>query len=571
MKYIKKNIFNRMLLIYSALCIISICLLCNVFLKYYIENQVQNELNIHSEVIYNIEKRFEEQENLSNSVINGINTQSRITDELNVLINKSYEEYLSYKLDIFYNNSNTRLDLNYLLETILSNRKDVLAVIIKDKNKNEINEIVFDYDNWYRIKSSNKENEFVRKITKTIQNVDSVYAIGYIDIYFDLSYINTIIKNSNLRGSLGIENGEEELIFYSDKFIGENINEIQEKLNNNKHENLKLEDRDYVFVAKEDAQTKFRYISIIPKHMLDKDMVEIKVTFMSILCVLVIILVTYIVIYKNSQKMKKILKRLNQIKNEDLETRIDIKKEDDELDTICIGINQMCDSLQKSIEKNYVSEVKQKQAEINALQAQIKPHFLYNTLEVIRMCALANKNNDVAAMIYNLAYMFRYSTYNNKNIVTLNEGIKYTKMYLDLCSTRYKGILSYNIDIEEDVCDCIVPKFIIQPVVENFIVHGMRKDSTTNFVNIKAIKDNSNLNIIIEDNGIGIAEDALEKIKMKLQENIQESSSIGLMNINNRIKLKFGEEYGLDIKSEIGKNTVVTCVLPLIKDEGDYV
>ncbi|MGL5694564.1 MAG: hypothetical protein ACRCXA_10840, partial [Peptostreptococcaceae bacterium] len=81
-RYISKSLFNKMLLIYSAVCIISICLLSSLFLKYYTDNQVQNELNIHSEVIYNIEKRFEEQENVSNSVINGINTQSKITDEV---------------------------------------------------------------------------------------------------------------------------------------------------------------------------------------------------------------------------------------------------------------------------------------------------------------------------------------------------------------------------------------------------------------------------------------------------------------------------------------------------------
>ncbi|MGL5693705.1 MAG: sensor histidine kinase, partial [Peptostreptococcaceae bacterium] len=337
------------------------------------------------------------------------------------------------------------------------------------------------------------------------------------------------------------------------------------------HENLKFEEHDSIMVIREDAQTKFKYISTINKILLDINGIRIKVVGISILCVLSIILVTYVVINNYSKKLKKILIRLKQIQSDDLETKLDIQREDDELDTISLGINSMCDSLQESIEKNYISEVKQKQAEINALQAQIKPHFLYNTLEVIRMCALANKNTEVATMIYNLAYMFRYSTYNNKQIVTLKEEIKYSKMYLDLCCTRYKGILSYEINIDEELSDCIIPKFIVQPIVENFIVHGMRKDSNDNLLKINILKDNLDLKICIEDNGTGIDEDKINEISLELKQNIQKPSSIGLMNINNRVRLKFGEEYGLCIKSEKGKQTMVVCKLPLLKEEGDYV
>lgn len=557
-----------MLLAYSAISVVSICLLANIFFNYYMDNEIQNELKIHSEVIYNIEKRFEEQNNISNSLINGINTQRKITDELSVLINKSYEEYLNYKLDNFYRNNSKQVDFNYLLETILSNRKDVLAVVVNNKDKKPVNEIVLNHDKWYKIKNTNKDINQIRKISKPIKNIDLLYTLGYIDIYFDLSYINSILKKSNLNGYLGIVDNNNEMIFDCSEYISKN----REKLDNIvSWNNDKGKNKNIITNIREDAQSKFKYISIIPRDELDSSNVRIKTLFISILFIISIITVTYVVIHNHSIKLKRIMNGLKKIQYGDLEARFNIEKEDDELDTIAIGINQMCDSLQDSIEKNYISEVNQKQAEINALQAQIKPHFLYNTLEVIRMCALTSKNTEVAQMIYSLGSMFRYSTYNNGNVVKLKEEIKYSKMYLDLCCTRYRGIFDYKLDVEDELLDCIIPKFILQPIVENSVSHGIRKECNENHIKIDIVKNESDLEIKVEDNGVGIDEEGLKNITENLKKNLQKPNSIGLMNINNRLKLKFGDDYGITIASEKNKYTVVKCRIPMLRDEGEYV
>ncbi len=149
----KNNLFTKMLLIYSTITIISIYLLANIFLKYYVENEIQNELNIHSEIVFNIEKRFEEQDIVSTSVINGINTQKHITDEINMLISSTYEEYMSYKLDKFVAANGKQADLDYVLTTILSGREDALAVVINDKDKEYVSEIVLKHDIWYKLKN----------------------------------------------------------------------------------------------------------------------------------------------------------------------------------------------------------------------------------------------------------------------------------------------------------------------------------------------------------------------------------------------------------------------------------
>ncbi len=203
-----------MLLIYSSITIISTSLLAAVFIRYYIENELQNELNIHSEVIFSIEKILEEQDRISNSVINGINTREELISEIDVLNNSSFEEYLNYNLDR-YSIYNKQIDLKYLVNTILSNKKDALAVVIKDKDKVFRNELVLNYTKWYDKKDKNKNQ--VRKITKAIKGKDQMYTLGYIDIYFDLSELQDISKNSNVRGTLALLD-ENNNILYSPEY-----------------------------------------------------------------------------------------------------------------------------------------------------------------------------------------------------------------------------------------------------------------------------------------------------------------------------------------------------------------
>ncbi|MGL4912493.1 MAG: sensor histidine kinase, partial [Romboutsia sp.] len=542
----------------------------------YIDNQFQNELNIHSEVIFNIEKSFEEQETASNSVINGINTQPNILDEINILTNSTYEEYISYKLDN-YNESNVKqIDLKYLLDTILSNRNDALAVVLKDKDKEYKNEFVLKREKWYPIKNK-QENAYTRRITKPIKNIDTMYTIGYIDIYFDLSKLSKVVKNSNLKGGLFIFNENKDLIFNSNEVLNhsKSVHQLEKEENavfNVLDSNIKtMNTEDSIISLKEYPKDKFKYISIINEKELGMEHMKLQIFVIALMCIVVIIFITYLIIYIYSSKLNKMINGINEIKNGNLNTRFNIIKEDDELDMIAIRIDEMSSSLQESINKNYISEVKQKQAEISALQAQINPHFLYNTLEVIRMCALANKTPEVANMIYNLANMFRYSTYNNGSIVSLNEEVKYCTTYLNLCSIRYKGIMKYDIKIDREIENCLVPKFIIQPIVENSINHGLRKDHENNFITISATRLDHEIEIMIKDNGVGMSKDRLDKLEEGLIKDLKKSSSIGLMNINNRLKLKFGQEYGIKIKSKEGKGTTVKIKLPILRDEGENV
>ena len=558
-----------MLLIYSVMTIISILLLALIFIFYYIENELQNELNIHSEVIFNIEKILEEQDRISNSVINGINTQDELINEINILNNYSFEEYLNYKLDK-YSVYNKQIDLKYLIDTILSNKKDALAVVINDKNKEFRSELVLNYTKWYEKKYQN--NNKLRVISKPIIDKNFLYTLGYMDIYFDLSDIKNLLKNSKVRGVLALLDENNNILYSSDnEKVLNYIKENKTLLNKSNIYKNNIYKNESLVSVRVDTQSNFKYLSIIELQDLNIFNVKFKIFSLSLFCVIIILIITYIIISEYSFKLKRLVSYIKRIEDGDLDARLNIEKEDDELDMIAMKIDHMSESLKYNINKNYISEVKQKQAELSALQAQIKPHFLYNMLEVIRMCSLSKGNVDVADMIYSLAGMFRYSTYNNGSMVSINQEIKYCKMYLDLCCKRYRGIFKYKINISEDIKEYIVPKFILQPIVENSINHGIKKDLDNNLIEINIKEKDKNLEISIDDNGLGISKENLEKINENLKKNLQKTESIGLMNINNRIKLKFGEDYGIYISSELNNGTTVKIKLPILKDGDEIV
>lgn len=555
-----------MLLIYSLITIISIFLLKDIFINYHIDNELQNELDIYSEVIFNIEKRFEEQDSITNSIANGINTQPKVIEEVKVLVENTYEEYLSYKLDKFSSSNMKQIDLNYLINTILSDRTGALAVCINNKDKEYISEIVLNYNKWYDLKIEKDTPKYIRKITKPIKSIDSMYTIAYIDIYFDLNSLNNIVENSNFKGNLMIFDENNNVIFNSDKNTSASeINYIKDHLDKSNEQKFPM------VMIKRDVQKDYKYGTMITQEKLGVYKIKSRITYISLGFIVMILIVTYFAINQYSSKLKNMMKNIEKLKQGKLDTRFNIKQEVDELDMIAISIDEMSESLQYNINKNYIAEVKQKQAEINALQSQIKPHFLYNTLEVIRMSALSSKNKEVAQMIYNLASMFRYSTYNNGSLVSIRDEIKHSKMYLSLCSTRYKGMLDYSIHVDDKYLDYLVPKFTIQPILENAINHGLRKGFYDNYIKVTIKEIDEGIEISIKDNGNGMSEEAISKIKDELEKNIQKPNSIGLMNINNRLKLNFGKQYGIYINSRMNEGTTVSIKIPVLGDEVDNV
>jgi Predicted signal transduction protein with a C-terminal ATPase domain len=231
----------------------------------------------------------------------------------------------------------------------------------------------------------------------------------------------------------------------------------------------------------------------------------------------------------------------------------------DEIGEMTINFNFMVEGLKQLIHENYEvnlkmkdTEIKKKEAELYALQSQVNPHFLFNTLESIRMGLQNKEDAETAGVIFHLSKIFRKSLNWQGDIITLSEEIEFVRNYLEIQKYRFKNKINYEIDIPESFLSYTIPKLIIQPIVENAIKHGIERKWGNGNVGISAAIQDSRLSISVKDDGVGINEEALTKIRNELYENseMKKTGSIGLRNVNNRIILHCGTDFGLKIFSE---------------------
>ena len=212
-----------------------------------------------------------------------------------------------------------------------------------------------------------------------------------------------------------------------------------------------------------------------------------------------------------------------------------------------------------------------RKSEFDTLQSQINPHFLYNTLDII-VWMIENENSDKAVNIVTaLAKFFRISLSKGKNIITVKDEVEHVRNYLMIQNMRFKNRFEYSIDVDEKVLSYSSLKLMLQPLVENAIYHGMEFMDGDGEIDVKVFKEDDSLYFTITDNGLGMSEDMVETLLSKDFVSSKKGSGIGVKNVNERIKLYFGSEYGLKVESEPDEGTKITIHLPAIvygeKDE----
>ncbi len=238
---------------------------------------------------------------------------------------------------------------------------------------------------------------------------------------------------------------------------------------------------------------------------------------------------------------------------------------------ISIGIISIVGPLiiTRPIEEQVTREQKQlRKAEFELLQAQINPHFLYNTLDAIVWSAEAGNEKQVVKMVGSLSEFFRSSLNKGKEIVTIREELSHVRSYLEIQQIRYQDILDYEIDVPEELYINEIPKITVQPVVENALYHGIKEKRGGGKISVTGREDGGDYIITVSDNGIGMGPDRLKEVRDGLTDSSPDSKKIyGLYNVNQRIKLDFGDEYGLSIDSVYDEGTTVTIRLPKKSNE----
>ena len=236
--------------------------------------------------------------------------------------------------------------------------------------------------------------------------------------------------------------------------------------------------------------------------------------------------------------------------------RIDLTKKDQELLVIAETTNDMLDRLERNIHDIYQLELSQKDAHMRALQAQINPHFMYNTLEFLRMYAVMENQNELADIIYEFSSLLR-NNISDERETTLKQEVEFCRKYSYLCMVRYPKSIAYGFKIDPELEEMRIPKFTLQPLVENYFAHGVDHRRTDNVISIKALKKDGYVEILVTDNGRGMSAEKLAEIQAKLAQRTfehtadykGEQQSIGIVNIHERFVLYFGDRYNISVES----------------------
>lgn len=272
-------------------------------------------------------------------------------------------------------------------------------------------------------------------------------------------------------------------------------------------------------------------------------------------------------------RLNRILDGMTGVMEGDLDIRIPANKNGDELDLISRYFNEMCARLDEHIKKRYLAEIEQKNAEMAALQSQINPHFLYNTLEAIRMKAICNGDREVGKMLYSMAVTFR-AQLKEADVITLAQELHYSKKYMELFEFRYQKQFQALVECPEEYLQTPIIKFVLQPIIENYFIHGIRMREEDNFIRI-AVEKEEDFRIIVEDNGRGMTKEELAaKNEELLNDTMKKEASIGVANVNRRLKAVYGRDYGILMEAREGGGLRVILRFPTVepgeKEEADY-
>jgi two-component system sensor histidine kinase YesM len=310
------------------------------------------------------------------------------------------------------------------------------------------------------------------------------------------------------------------------------------------------------------AANGWRIASYIPLNSLLSTTVEINryVVIVILSSMVAFFLFTTILLNFLTKRISQFAKAAHRIGEGQYNFSLDIAGKD-EIGQLADDFNRMIKRLDVLFNDVYVAQIKRKEAELQALQAQINPHFLYNVLSSIGFAALKKNAPEIRNALNDLAEFYRFSLSKGNSLVTLEEEINHVRTYMSIQNMRFGSMVALTYDIAPELRAFRILKLTIQPFVENAIHHAMRDSGTQLLISIAAGYDGMNVFIKVQDNGLGILEEKLAKILEKIQSGVEERN-YGIQNVHNRIRLHFGEEYGVMITSVQGVGTTVTILLP---------
>ncbi|NDL67692.1 cache domain-containing sensor histidine kinase [Anaerotalea alkaliphila] len=419
------------------------------------------------------------------------------------------------------------------------------------------------YSSEYHITSQMKVLTYVRKIYDYTNDVD--YGIIIIDINYD--YIRELISTISVQNpqKLILVNGNGEAIFTYpiNILLDEVLVDYPDLIGNH---GMRIDGVVFkepsIIISNPIKLTDWTLIGI---HSTNKILEDTKVMLQSLLEITflflaVSIVMAYFLSYRITRPIAELSGAMKKVEKGDLSVPVEVRS-NDELGQLGLAFNHMQVKLKYFINKNMEAEKQRSKMQYEVLQAQINPHFLYNTLDSIRWLASFNNIKTIETMVTSIINLLRYNFSRKGEVVDLQEEVENVQNYLQIQRYRYGDMFDAVVEIPEETRNLKTVKFILQPIVENCIFHGFEDFDKQGLIRISARLAEEFLYIVVEDNGAGMTEKQMEELK-QVNDPEKKYSEIGVRNIDERIKFYCGKEYGLQIESKVGEGTMVTIKLP---------
>ena len=397
--------------------------------------------------------------------------------------------------------------------------------------------------------------------------------IGVFNVLFSSDYFNSVYDGMISEGDVYLVDNEGNIAFSNNrekiytKFpYMELLYKNQRQLQSYDNVLLSMENSDNMLLTCSLSKVNNWYIVYMtPYSELLKD--NKKLGSMIIVISIILLLISGAVTYMFSLSIAKPLRRLkavtNIVKSGNFDVTGDTLEGNDEITSLSADFDDMIKKLKSLIQEVYIAKINEKDFKLKALQAQINPHFLYNTLDGIRWVARKKEDYEVSNRIEILSKLFRIILDNDSNVTTIEQEKTYTEYYLFFQMQTFKDKLETFWDIDDSVLPYKTIKLLLQPIVENSIIHGMTPDNDKLILQISIRDLGETIRIRIDDNGAGTDQDRVRRI---IEKGIENEKQIGLKNVNERIKSYYGDDFGLTFISEIGVGTRVEIILPKLSE-----
>jgi two-component system sensor histidine kinase YesM len=414
----------------------------------------------------------------------------------------------------------------------------------------------------------------VFSVSKLIRDRNTGNALGVVTLFVDEVNISNIYTKNivNAQGSYYIVDENDKVISsYNKSDLYKNIGQVLKMKGSiykelEKNGNLLLTDKKIPVLYSMKAYGKFGWkvisVSGLEEIVNEENKIKNIIIWILILCVISVFITSYIISHTVTKPIYSLLGTMGKIKNGNMKIRA-CENINGEVGVLANGFNMLMNQLEESMEQIYKEQKLKRENEFKLLQSQIKPHFLYNTMETISSFIKLDMKEYALTTIQYLSNFYKISLSRGNEIITVEEEVKIIESYLSIQRLRYAEYMDYALDFDKGILKYTIPKLTIQPLVENAIYHGLKQSQNKGMIFVKGyIKDNY-IAIEVLDTGIGMSKERVEEISKFGLLRESDSKSFGLRSVDERLKLLYGSDSGISIESIQEKYTLVTVNIPL--------